>query len=176
MTDNKTNWYTIKVQFNHEQKVADRLALEMKHLEKEINVHIPKERIFTAKNGKKVAKEKAIYPGYIFVETKAAGELSRLIRETAGASHILKGKDGNFATLRKDEVIKMMGQKEELESPFSEDLYIVGESVKILSGPFENFNGKIDNIDINHKRVKVLVNIFMKQTPVELEFEQITKI
>lgn len=173
---NETHWYTVKVQFNHETKVSERIALEMARLNKDINVHIPKERIFSAKNGKKVAREKALYPGYIFVETEAVGELSTIVRETSGASNILKGKDGAFLTLRKAEVAKMLNQKEELETPFSDELYIVGETVTILSGPFETFKGKIDAIDIERKKLKVLVNIFKKETPVELEFEQVTKI
>lgn len=173
---NETNWYTVKVQFNHEQKVSERIVLEMSRLKKDINVHIPKERIFSAKNGKKIAKEKALYPGYIFVETEAVGELSTIVRETSGASNILKGKDGSFITLRKAEVAKMLNQKEELEAPFSSELYVIGETINILTGPFETFNGKIDAIDMDKKKLKVLVNIFKKQTPVELDFDQVTKI
>ncbi len=172
----ETNWYTVKVQFNYETKVADRIALEMSRLNKDINVHIPKERIFSAKNGKKVAREKALYPGYIFVETESIGELSSIIRETSGASNIVKGKDGVFITLRKTEVAKMMNQKEELDSPFSDDLYVLGETVRILTGPFETFDGKVDAIDMEHKKIKVLVSIFKKQTPVELAFDQIAKL
>ena len=172
---NETNWYTVKVQFNHETKVAERIALEMNRLNKDINVHIPKERIFSAKNGKKVAREKALYPGYIFVETEAVGELSTIIRETSGASNILKGKDGGFLTLRKTEVAKMMFQKEELESPFFDELFVIGEMVKVLTGPFENLQGKVDNIDKEHKKVTILVSIFKTQTPVVLEFEQVAK-
>jgi transcriptional antiterminator NusG len=156
--------------------VSERIVLEMSRLNRDISVHIPKERIFSAKNGKKVFKDKALYPGYIFVETENIGDLSSIVRETTGASNILKGKDGNFVTLRKTEVSKMMNQKEELEAPVSDELYVIGETIKVIDGPFMDFNAKIESIDIDRKKVKVLVSIFKKLTPVDLDFDQVTKI
>jgi transcriptional antiterminator NusG len=173
--NNQTNWYTVKVQHNYEQKVSDRIELEMKRSNREIKVHIPKERTFLAKNGKKVPREKALYPGYIFVETESIGELVRIVRETSGASNILKGKDGAFATLRVDEANKMLNQKQEFEQPFNNELYIIGEDVEIIDGPFTDIVGKIDTINLETKRVVVLVSIFKKITPVDLAIDQITK-
>jgi len=177
MTDSKTKWYTVKVHNNHEQKVCDRIVLEMDRLKKDIKVLIPKERIFYAKDGKKKFKEKMIYPGYIFVETDYIGDLTAIVRETTGATNILKKKeDGSPITLRHSEVIKLLKGEEEIKAPVSDELYIVGETIKILSGAFETFNGKVDNIDFENKKIKVHVSIFGRQTPVELDFDQVTKL
>lgn len=176
MTDTSTNWYTVKVRNNYEKIVSDRIILEMRRLNKEINVIIPKERVFTAKNGKKVFKEKILMPGYIFVETTNVGDLLSVIRETTGATNILKSKEGVLTTLRQSEVNKMIEADTEIKAPVSEELYIIGEVVKIINGPFSDFNGEVDSIDFETKKVKAKVSIFGRKTPVELSFDDITKL
>ena len=174
---NETNWYTVKVRNNYEKIVADRINLEMNdRLNKDIKIIIPKERVFSAKNGKKVFKEKILYPGYIFVETTFLGDLMTVIRETTGATNILKSKEGTPITLRHEEVAKMVDADSEIKAPVSDELYVIGENVKVIDGPFSDFNGKIDSINMDTKKLIVLVSLFKKLNPVELSFDQVTKV
>jgi len=176
----ETNWYTVKVQNNYEKIVADRIKLEMDRIRKDIKIVIPKERTVSAKKGKKVFKEKMLYPGYIFVETINIADLQNIIRTTTGATNVVTVTNGEGkkipSRLRRDEVVKMLLAEEEIQKPVSEELYVIGESVKVLSGAFEGFNGIIDQLDNEKNKVVILVSIFKKQTPVELHFEDITKL
>lgn len=173
----ETDWYTVKVQNNFELKVASRIQLEMDRIQKEIKIVIPKERQITAKKGKKQVKDKIIYPGYIFVETTNLGALQNIIRATTGATNILSTKeDRKPIRLRAEEVRSMLLSEEDLLNPVSDDLYVLGQTVKILIGIFEGWNGIIDEIDLPNNKVKVLVSIFQKKTPVELSLDDITTI
>jgi len=174
-----TNWYTVKVQNNYEKIVADRIQLEMNRINKEIKIVIPKERTVSAKNGKKVFKDKMMYPGYIFVETLSIADLQYIVRGTTGATKVVEvtNSDGVKipSRLRKDEVYSLLLAEEELVKPETSDLFVIGEHVRILTGAFENFIGEIDFLDIDANKVKVLVKIFGRATPVDLHFEDITK-
>jgi transcriptional antiterminator NusG len=176
INDKQTNWYTVKVRNNYEKIVSDRIVLEMNRLKKEIRTIIPKERVFSAKNGKKVFKEKILYPGYIFVETTNIGDLISVVRETTGATNILKTKEGKFITLKQSEVNKMVQEDVEIKAPVSDELYIIGESINILTGAFAEMNGKIDEVNMEKRKLKVLVSIFKKLTPVELNFDEVAKL
>ena len=172
-----TNWYTVKVQNNYEVKVSERIQLEMDRAQKEIKIVIPKKREITAKKGKKQIKDKIIYPGYIFVETTNVGALQNIIRATTGATNILSTKeDKKPIRLRAEEVKAMLLSEEELLKPVSDDLYVVGQTIKILIGIFEGWNGIIDELDIPNNKVKVSVSIFQKKTVTELTFDDITTI
>ena len=171
----ETNWYSVKVRNNYEGIVKSRIELEYERINMPTNIIIPVEKVFSAKNGKKVFKEKILYPGYIFVETTQVGKLMTIVRETTGATGVLKDKEGNPTRLRQHEVDRMITADAEVKAPESDELYIIGESVKVLEGAFESFIGTIDSIDMTNKRVKVLCKIFSKLTPVDLSFEQITK-
>ena len=172
-----TNWYTVKVQNNYEQKVADRIQLEMDRVNKDIKIVIPKERQVTAKKGKKQIKDKIIYPGYIFVETLNVADLQNIIRATTGATNILSTKeDRKPIRLKVEEVSKMLLAEEELLKPVSEDLYVIGQSVKILVGIFEDWTAVIEDIDVDNNKIKLSVSIFGKKTPHEVTFDQITKL
>ena len=172
-----TNWYTVKVQNNYEVKVSERIKLEMDRVNKDIKIVIPKERQVTAKKGKKHVKDKIIYPGYIFVETLNVLDLQQIIRATTGATNILSTKeDKKPIRLKVEEVRKMLLAEEELLNPVSEDLYVKGQSVKILTGIFENWVAVVDEIDAEHNKIKLSVSIFGKKTPHEVTFDDITKV
>ena len=172
----ETNFYTVKVRNNYEKIVADKIDMEMnERLKRDIKIIIPMERVFSAKNGKKVFKEKILYPGYIFVETTNVGDLISVVRETTGATNVLKDKEGHFITLRKSEVDKIIHSDEEIKAPVSDELYVKGESVRILTGPFAELDAQIDEINLETKRVRLLVSIFKKLTPVDLDLDEITK-
>jgi len=176
----ETNWYTVKVQNNYENKVKERIELEMSRNKSDLKIVIPMERTFSVKKGKKVFKDKPKCNGYMYVETKNIAELINIVRATTGATKVLtnKDKDGREypVRLRSDEVLRMLNEDAELQKPVSEDLYVPGELVKILDGPFIDFEGTVESVDPENSKLKVAVKIFGRPTPVECTFEIVQKV
>jgi transcriptional antiterminator NusG len=168
-------WYIVRAQSNKERNVAERITSQSEKgdlMGKVGRVLVPTENTFYMKNGKKVKREKVLYPGYIFVETNAIGELKFWLKGLNGASGFLTNRSGEILPLSETEVNRMIGQQEEqkieVETPF-----VIGEEVKIIDGPFSTMLGKID--DINDQKVKLNVSIFGRITAVELNIIQIDK-
>jgi len=176
----ETNWYTIKVQNNYEKKIKDRIEMGLTRGKYDCKIVIPMDRTFTVKKGKKIFKDKVKFPGYLFVETNNIAELQAIVRQTTGATKVVTTKDAQGkeipARLRHAEVVSMLLADEELQKPMIEDAYVTGQSVNIIDGPFLDFSGLIDSVDLEKQKLKVLVKIFGKQTPVELSFGQVNKI
>lgn len=164
-------WYTVKVQNARERSVSERLKIEMGRTSNDVEILIPTEPIFFVKDGKKAYKDKILYPGYIFVETAHVGELEQFIKQTNGATNVLKDKDGNPLVMKQSEVDRMIGDQKDpiIES----ESFFIGEDVIVLAGPFEKFNGKVESID--RDRVKVLIPIFGRDTLVDLKLNEVRK-
>jgi transcriptional antiterminator NusG len=173
-----TDWYTVKVQNNYERKVTERIELEMKRAGKDYNILMPAERTFSVKKGKKVFKDKMKYPGYIFVQTKYVGELMNIVRMTEGATNVVyaDNKKKIPAILPVSEVKVMLQAQDELDKPLSNEVFIKGETLKILDGPFADFVGKVDEVFPEKSKVRILVSIFKKETPVELDYNSVAKL
>jgi transcriptional antiterminator NusG len=168
-------WYIVRAQSNKERSVAERITNESLRgdlMNKVGRVLVPTENTFYMKNSKKIKREKVLYPGYIFVETNAIGELKFFLRGMNGASGFLTNRGGEILPLSESEVNRMIGQQEmvkvEVETPF-----IVGEEVKIIDGPFSTMVGKIESR--TEQKVKLNVSIFGRITPLELNIAQIDK-
>lgn len=168
-------WYIVRAQSNKERNVAERITSQSEKgdlIGKVGRVLVPTENSFYMKNNKKVKREKVLYPGYIFVETNAIGELKYWLKGLNGASGFLTNRAGEILPLSDSEVNRMIGQQEEqkveVETPF-----VVGEEVKIIDGPFSSMFGKIEAI--TEQKVKLNVSIFGRITPVELNVLQIDK-
>lgn len=171
-----TKWYVVRVQSNREKSVSEKLIKEGEKgdlVGKIGRVIVPMEKTFFMKNGKKVMREKVMYPNYIFVETNAIGELKYFIKGLKGVSGLLTNKDGVVQPLTQVEVDKMLGEYQISKEKEISNTFIVGEEVKILDGPFATFNGFIE--EINGQKVKVSVLIFGRKTPIELNVLQIEK-
>lgn len=184
MVENQdTKWYVLRVVSGKEKKVKE-------YLDKEIRlsgwsaiilqVFCPVEKIFKVVAGKKALREKIQYPGYLMLEASGSGKLKddiiQTIKNITGVIHFL-GKENPIA-LRKQEVSKMFGKLDEVSENgigFSEP-FIVGETVKIIDGPFNEFNGTIEEVHEEKKKLKVVVKIFGRATPVELNYMQVEKI
>jgi transcriptional antiterminator NusG len=137
---------------------------------------IPTEKVFSVKNGKKIAREKIIYPGYIFIETNAVGEISNFLKAINGAAGFVKTKSGDITPLKEYEVLKMMTEQEETNNiTTSTSLFSVGENVKVTEGAFSSFMGKITHVDQEKGRVKVEVMIFSRPTEVELDYLEVER-
>ena len=174
-------WYVLKSISGQENKVKTYIENEMKHLGFEsfvTQVVIPMEKVITMRNGKKVPKEKPYYPGYLMVEANLVGEIPHIIKNIPGVISFLSlTKGGDPVPMRKSEVNRMLGRMDEL-SEFATDVeipYVVGENVKVIDGPFNGFNGTIEKILEDKKKLEVSVLIFGRKTPMELSFVQVEK-
>lgn len=175
-TTTNMKWYVVRAQSNREKSVSQRLIKEAEKgdLQGKLGqVIVPIEKSVFLKNGKKVVREKVLFPGYIFVETNAIGELKFHLKGVNGATGFLTNRGGEIQVLSKDEVNKMLGIYEEAQLVEPESTFVVGEEIKVLDGPFNGFIGTID--EIKDQKVKVSVAIFGRKTPIELNIMQIDK-
>jgi transcriptional antiterminator NusG len=177
-------WYVIRCSSGQEKKAK-------KHIESELNnqnlnefvsrLVIPTRKEVYVKGGKKVSRDVNYYPGYILIEADLTGEIQHVIKETSGVISILGSKDKHGKdipeTIRPEEIRKILGKIDDLaeDAASSKFNFIIGENIVIADGPFSNFNGTVEEINEDKKRVKVAIKIFGRKTPVELEFSQIVK-
>lgn len=166
-------WYIVRTQSNRERSVSERIKTEPDLQGKIGEVLVPMETTFHMKEKKKIKREKVMYPGYIFVETNATGELKYFLRGCNGATGFLTGRDGVIKPLSQTEVNKMLGQYQELQEKEVETPFFVGEEVRITDGPFSTMVGTIEHID--GERVKINVSIFGRITPVDVNVLQLDK-
>ena len=174
-------WYVLKAISGQENKVKAYIESEVKRLNLEAyvtQVVIPMEKVIQVRNGKKVPKEKPFYPGYLMVEANLIGEIPHIIKNLPGVISFLSlTKGGDPVPMRKSEVNRMLGKMDEL-SEFATEMeipFVVGESVKVIDGPFNGFDGTIDDILEDKKKLKVMVKIFGRKTILELNFVQVVK-
>ena len=177
------NWYVLRVQSNKEETVRDTLERKIK-LEAIADllprIVVPTERISTMKGGKRRVSERKLYPGYVFVEMDAEEDGSVpekvwfLIRETSGVGDFI-GTEGKPTAMKAHEVEKLVGEAERSgqEAPALNVDYASGDHVKIKQGPFENFEGVVDKVQLDKGLVHVIVTIFGRATSVELEYWQV---
>ena len=175
-------WYVLKAVSGQENKVKAYIESEIKRLNYDAyvtQVVIPMEKVIQLRNGKKVPKEKPFYPGYLMVEANLIGEVPHVIKNIPGVISFLSlSKGGEPVPMRKSEVNRMLGKMDEL-SEFAVETsipYIVGESVKVIDGPFNGFNGTIEKIHEDKKKIEVSVMIFGRKTPMELSYMQVEKL
>lgn len=171
-------WYVVRSQSNREKSVSERLRKEAEKGElmgKIGQVLVPMEKSFFMKDSKKVVREKAMYPGYIFVETSAVGELKQLIKVINGATGFLTNRTGDIQALTQAEVSKMMGEQEASENKEVSNTFCINEEVKVVDGPFNGFKGIVESVDEDKQKVKVGVLIFGRKTIVELGLLQVLK-
>ena len=178
----ETKWYVIRVISGKEKKVKEYLDKEVKinnWTSSVVQILCPIEKVFKVLNGKKVLREKTLFPGYILLEAiegKLTDDIIHAVKNVTGVIHFL-GKEHPTA-LRKAEVNKMFGKMDEVSEQgisYAEP-YIMGETVKIVDGPFNDFNGTVEEINQEKKKLKVVVKIFGRATPVELNYSQVEKI
>ena len=173
-------WYVLKAISGKELKVKEYLEADARNngLEELISqVLIPTEKVVSVRNGKRVVKERSYLPGYVLVEAVLDGEIKQRLRNCPNVLGFLGGMD-NPTPLRPSEVSRILGSATELEETQEEVLvpFTVGETVKVTFGPFSGFNGVIEEIDNAKKKLKVMVKIFGRKTPIDLGFMQVEKI
>ncbi|KYD33028.1 hypothetical protein B4110_0110 [Parageobacillus toebii] len=174
------NWYVIHTYSGYENKVKANLEKRVESMgmqDKIFRIVVPEETETDTKNGKKKATKKKVFPGYVLVEMVMTDDSWYVVRNTPGVTGFVgsSGAGSKPTPLLEEEVemiLKRMGM------PLTEiDVdYELNETVRVKEGPFANFTGKIEEIDLDKRKVKVLVNMFGRETPVEFEFSQIEKI
>jgi transcriptional antiterminator NusG len=182
MSEVAKKWYVVRAISGKEKRVKEYLEIEMgrmKSLDENIEqVLIPTEKIFQIRNGKKVNKERAYLPGYVLIEAALVGEVKHVIRGIPNVIGFLgTEKGGEPVPMRMSEVNRILGKVDELAET-EEELkipFVVGESVKVIDGPFNNFSGVIDDINEDKKKLKVMVKIFGRKNLLELSYMQVEK-
>lgn len=179
MTELVKKWYVLKAISGKELKVKEYLEADAKNngLEDFISqVLIPTEKVVQVRNGKRVIKERSYLPGYVLVEAVLNGEIKQRLRNCPNVLGFLGGMD-NPTPLRTSEVNKILGSVDDVDVVPEEVLvpYTIGETVKVTFGPFSGFNGVIEEVDNVKKKLKVMVKIFGRKTPIDLGFMQVEK-
>jgi len=171
-------WYSVSVLSNFEKKIAEQIwaSVAENGLEAEIEeVLVPTEEVIEVRRGKKVTTERRFMPGYVLVRMEMSDRGYHLINSINRVTGFL-GPQGRPMPMRDSEVEAILGRVAEgEESPRTLIHYEVGEKVKVNDGPFEDFDGMVEEVDEDNQRLKVTVSIFGRETPVELEFTQVTK-
>lgn len=183
----ETKWYVLRVVSGKERSVKEYLDKDISRsgwTEIIIQVFLPMEKVYKVQNGKKVMREKNYFPGYVMLEVadgKLNDDIVQHISNISNVMHFLtdgKGSKGNIISLRKSEVNKMLGKVDEMNDQGASisEPFIVGETIKIIEGPFNDFNGVIEEVNDEKKKLKVTVKIFGRSTPVELNYVQVEKL
>lgn len=181
MAEINRKWYVLRVIGGKEKKVKEYIENEIASLGMQdyvSQVLIPTEKVYHIQNGKKVSKERNFFPGYVLIEAALTGEVPHTLRAITNVIGFLgETKGGDPVPMRQAEVNRILGKVDEL-SKQPEEInipYVVGESVKVTDGPFNTFTGVIEEVNNDKKRVKVIVKVFGRQTPLELSFMQVEK-
>lgn len=179
MSEQVKKWYVVRAISGNEKKVKQYLENEINRLNLKdyiSQVLIPTEKVYQIRSGKKISKERNYFPGYVLIEAVLTGEIPHIIKNIPGVLGFL-GTKGEAIPLRQAEVNRILGKVDEL-SELGEDVnvpFIVGETVKVIDGPFNSFTGVIEEINEEKKKLKVMVKIFGRKTPLELGFMQVEK-
>jgi transcriptional antiterminator NusG len=179
MAENNKKWYVLRAISGKESKVKEYIETDVKLrglTDKVSQVLIPTEKVVQVRNGKRVVKEKPYLPGYVLVEAELVGDIAFLLRNTPNVLGFLGGMD-NPSPIRQAEVNRLLGIGVEEETVVDEVCvdFIVGEAVKVSDGPFSGFNGVVEEVNGEKRKLKVSVKIFGRVTPLELSFGQVVK-
>ena len=181
MSDTTKKWYVLRAIGGKEKKVKEYIENEIANGDLKgfvEQVLIPTEKVYQIRNGKKISKERNFFPGYVLIEATLVGEVAHTLRNVPNVIGFLGDtKGGDPVPMRQNEVNRILGRVDELAET-DEELnipFVVGETVKVIDGPFNGFNGTIEVINEEKKKLQVMVKIFGRKTPLELSFMQVEK-
>lgn len=175
-------WYVLKTISGQENKVKLYIENEVQRLglgDYLGQILIPTEKVVQIRNGKKITKEKVYFPGYVYLEVALEGEMHHTIISLSNVIGFLsETKGGDPLPMRKSEVNRLLGRMDELAENVDQVAipYVVGETIKVIGGPFNGFNGSVEEINEDKRKLKVSVLIFGRKTPMELSFSEVEKI
>ncbi|QHI38753.1 hypothetical protein IMCC3317_41520 [Kordia antarctica] len=179
---NVKKWYVVRAVSGQENKIKAYIESEIVRLGLEDYVEevlVPTEKVIQIRNGKKVNKEKVYFPGYIMIKANIAGEVTHVIKSVTNVIGFLgEVKGGDPVPLRQSEVNRMLGKVDELAVKTDNVAipFTTGQTVKVIDGPFNGFNGTVEKINEEKRKLEVMVKIFGRKTPLELSYMQVEKI
>ena len=178
----ENKWYVIRAVSGKESKIKDYIMTEISRLGFQDHIEeilVPTEKVIQIRNGKKINKEKVYFPGYIMIKANLVGEVPHIIRSVTNVIGFLgETKGGDPVPLRISEVNRMLGKVDELALNREQTLipFVLGETIKVIDGPFNGFTGTVENINEEKRKLEVMVKIFGRKTPLELSYMQVEKI
>jgi len=180
MAEVDKKWYVLRAIGGKEKRVKEYIESEISRLELQefiSQVLIPTEKVYQIRNGKKISKERNFFPGYVLIEANLVGEMTHILKGIPNVIGFLESEGDNPTPLRQSEVNRILGKVDELAESDEEINvpFYVGETVKVIDGPFNSFNGIIEEVNDEKKKLKVMVKIFGRKTPLELSFMQVEK-
>jgi transcriptional antiterminator NusG len=181
-TKSDKKWYVVRSVSGQENKIKSYIETEISRLNLEEYIQqvlVPTEKVIQIRNGKKVNKERVYFPGYIMIQANLAGEVPHIIRAINGVIGFLgEVKGGDPVPLRQSEVNRMLGKVDELavQDESINIPFVIGETVKVIDGPFNGFNGNVEKINEEKRKLEVMVKIFGRKTPLELSYMQVEKV
>lgn len=180
MGESVKKWYVLRAIGGKEKKVKEYIESEINRLNLQeyiAQVLIPTEKVYQIRQGKKINKERNFFPGYILIEAVLVGEIPHILKNIPNVIGFLGTRQGDPVPLRKSEINRILGKVDELAASDEEINipFFVGESVKVVDGPFNSFTGIIEEVNDEKKKLKVMVKIFGRKTPLELSFMQVEK-
>jgi len=181
-TKSDKKWYVVRSVSGQENKIKSYIETEISRLNLEEYIEqvlVPTEKVIQIRNGKKINKERVYFPGYIMILANLSGEIPHIIRAINGVIGFLgEVKGGEPVPLRQSEVNRMLGKVDELavQDESINIPFIIGETVKVIDGPFNGFNGNVEKINEEKRKLEVMVKIFGRKTPLELSYMQVEKV
>jgi transcriptional antiterminator NusG len=180
MAETDKKWYVLRAIGGKEKRVKEYIESEISRLELQefiSQVLIPTEKVYQIRNGKKISKERNFFPGYVLIEANLVGEMTHILKGIPNVIGFLESEGDRPTPLRQSEVNRILGKVDELAESDEEINvpFYVGETVKVIDGPFNSFNGIIEEVNEEKKKLKVMVKIFGRKTPLELSFMQVEK-
>jgi transcriptional antiterminator NusG len=180
MSELEKKWYVLRAVGGKEKKVKEYIENEVSRLDLQdyiSQVLIPTEKVYQIRNGKKISKERNFFPGYILIEAALVGEIPHMLKNITNVIGFLGENEDKPIPLRMSEVNRILGKVDELAASDEEINipFFVGETVKVIDGPFNSFSGVIEEVNEEKKKLKVMVKIFGRKTPLELSFMQVEK-
>ena len=176
-------WYVVRAVSGQENKIKTYIENEISRLglgDYVDQVLVPTEKVIQIRNGKKVNKERTYFPGYIMIQANLSGEVPHIIKSITNVIGFLgETKGGEHVPLRQSEVNRMLGKVDELALDADQNViipFVIGETVKVIDGPFNGFDGTVEKINEEKRKLEVMVKIFGRKTPLELSYMQVDKI
>ena len=176
-------WYVVRAVSGQENKIKSYIENEISRLglgDYVDQVLVPTEKVIQIRNGKKINKERVYFPGYIMIQANLSGEIPHIIKSITNVIGFLgETKGGDPVPLRQSEVNRMLGKVDEFSVDADANIAIpftIGQTVKVIDGPFNGFDGTIEKINEEKRKLEVMVKIFGRKTPLELSYMQVEKV
>ncbi|QZT37032.1 transcription termination/antitermination protein NusG [Halosquirtibacter xylanolyticus] len=181
MSVDTKKWYVLRAVGGKEKKVKEYIEAEIANLGLQdyvSQVLIPTEKVYQIRNGKKITKERISLPGYILIEAALVGEVPHILKSVSNVIGFLADtKTNEPIPMRQSEVNRILGTMDDAEETLEASGvdFVMGETVKVIDGPFDGFNGLVEEVNEEKKKLKVMVKIFGRKTPLELGYMQVEK-